>query len=171
MWPNGATTVATAAEGPCQGNALIVRRGSCAATNVASSSAFSARAKRTTMMLMTDDGIHIAGDNGGGRLRPFTTGDERTRQLARHGVQAREANRAAKRAGSEAVNVAVAAVRAAHDRGELGPTARAAAIDLIGRVVVGEIPVRHATDAVVLIRVLVEISRLEDTASMSVVDT
>jgi hypothetical protein len=114
------------------------------------------------MVNMTNDGGHIVGFNGGGRLRPFAPGEERTRQLARRGVEAREIKRAGKRATSEAVNVAVASVRAAHDRGELGPTARAAAIDLIGRVVVGEIPVRNATEAATLIRVLVDVARLED---------
>jgi hypothetical protein len=64
------------------------------------------------------------------------------------------------------VNVAVATVRAAHDRGELGTTARAAAIDLIGRVVVGEIPIRNGTDAANLIRVLVDVARLEENQPM-----
>jgi hypothetical protein len=113
-----------------------------------------------------NNGPSLVGFNGGGRLRPFVTGDERTRQLALRGVQAREAKRAARRADSEAVNVAVATVRAAHDRGELGPTARAAAIDLIGRVVMGEVPIRHATDAANLIRVLVDVARLEENQPM-----
>jgi hypothetical protein len=111
---------------------------------------------------VSDEPPIIVGFNGGGRLRPFVQGDERTRQLARRGVEAREIKRAGKRATSEAVNVAVASVRAAHDRGELGPAARAAAIDLIGRVCVGEIRVRHAGDAAILIRVLVDIARLEE---------
>jgi hypothetical protein len=101
------------------------------------------------------------GHNGGGVLRPFIAGDPRTKELGRKGAASRELRRAGRRSTSEAVSATMTALRTAHDRGTLGATAFAAAADLIGRVVTGEVTIRHASDAAELLRALVDIGRLE----------
>jgi hypothetical protein len=50
---------------------------------------------------------------------------------------------------------------ATYQRHELGPIAIAAAVDLIGRVTRGEIPVRNGGEVAELVRALVDIGRME----------
>jgi hypothetical protein len=53
-------------------------------------------------------------------------------------------------------------------REQLGPTAAAVAQDVIARVAVGEIKIRHAGDAADLLRVLVDVARIESGSPTSV---
>jgi hypothetical protein len=97
----------------------------------------------------------------GGVLHPVTAGSERARALARRSVAAREAKRAALRADTDAVAAHLRRIVTAYPRDQLGPAASALALDVIGRVARGEVKVRHAQDASELIRVLVDVARLE----------
>src|SRR5262249_4712145 len=72
------------------------------------------------------------------------------------------AKRAALRADTEAVASHLRRIINAYPREQLGPAAAALALDLIGRVARGEVSVRHAQDASELIRVLVDVARLEE---------
>jgi len=52
-------------------------------------------------------------------------------------------------------------VAGTYERAELGPMALAAAADLIGRVLRGDVPVRNGDEAASLLRALVDIGRIE----------
>jgi hypothetical protein len=102
---------------------------------------------------------------GAGNLRTFTKGDPRARAAAQRSAEVRRAKREAgalaQRAEAATTAAQLARLVEAHNRDNLGPVAAAAAIDLIGRVSAGEVPVRHAGDAAELVRVLVDVARLE----------
>jgi hypothetical protein len=98
----------------------------------------------------------------GGTLHPTVAGSERARALARRSVAAREAKRVALRADTDAIAAHLRRIIDAYPREQLGPAAASLALDLIGRVGRGEVKVRHAQDASDLIRVLVDVARLEE---------
>jgi hypothetical protein len=77
-------------------------------------------------------------------------------------VASREAKRAAVRADTNEVAAHLRRIVDLYPRAELGPAAAALALDIIGRVGRGEVKVRHAHDASELIRVLVDVARLEE---------
>jgi hypothetical protein len=96
-------------------------------------------------------------------LVPFVAGDPdgRAAEAARKSHAVRRAKRAMVRADAQAVAAHLRTLRDSHERDRLGESCAAAAADLVGRVTRGEIPVRHAGDAAELVRVLVDIARLE----------
>ena len=100
-------------------------------------------------------------------LRPFVKGDERTRQIARQGVLARQARAAARKRDVTTVAATLTAVADAVDRGTLGQHAAAVAGYVMGLVATGAVPIRHADDAASLLRVLVDVARLEEGAPTS----
>lgn len=97
------------------------------------------------------------------QLIPFTP--ETARIAAARSVEARRVKREAAKLADAATASEVAGVlasfRQSFERGDLGENAAAAASWLIGRVVTGRIPVRHASDAAALLTVLVDVARLE----------
>jgi hypothetical protein len=94
-------------------------------------------------------------------LKPFTKGDPRASEAGRRGAQAREAKRHAQRADNLAIAQRLRTLTAVHQRDDLGPQAAAVAADILGRISAGEIPCRHVGDAAELLRVLVDVARLE----------
>lgn len=104
-------------------------------------------------------------------LRPFVKGDARAAEMGKRGADARRAKRDAGRADVEAVALNLSRVRASFDRGDLGPTAAAVAAELLGRIASGEVPVRNGGEAAELLRVLVDVARIEagEATSTSVV--
>lgn len=92
-------------------------------------------------------------------LVPFTSDTARAAGL--RSADARRARKLAGRANAEQVASDVRTLAATYERGELGPIAIAAAVDLIGRVARGDVPIRNGSEAADLIRALVDIGRLE----------
>jgi hypothetical protein len=105
--------------------------------------------------------------NGTNNLQPFKKGDPRAIEAGRKGGQARRVRAELVRAETQKVAQHVATLAATFDREDLGPAAAAVAMELIGRVSRGEIPVRHAGDAAELVKVLVDVARLEAGESTS----
>lgn len=91
--------------------------------------------------------------------RRFTA--ENAREMARRSAESRARNRAAGRATPEEVARNLRALTGRYQRDQLGPTAFAAAVELVGRVATGEVPVRNAGEAAELLRALVDIGRME----------
>lgn len=92
-------------------------------------------------------------------LRPFTA--ETAVAAAAKSAEIRRAKRDARRKEAQSVARHLATLTAAHDRAQLGPVAAAAAMDCIGRVASGEVPIRNASEASEWVRVLVDVARLE----------
>jgi hypothetical protein len=105
--------------------------------------------------------------NGTANLQPFKKGDPRAIEAGRKGGQARRVRAELVRAETQKVAQHVATLATTFDREHLGPAAAAVAMELIGRVSRGEIPVRHAGDAAELVKVLVDVARLEAGESTS----
>jgi hypothetical protein len=105
--------------------------------------------------------------NGTNNLQPFKKGDPRAIEAGRKGGQARRVRAELARAETRKVAEHVATLATTFDRENLGPAAAAVAMELIGRVSRGEIPVRHAGDAAELVKVLVDVARLEAGESTS----
>ena len=115
-----------------------------------------------------DDGLDglDAGASSTGRpvpagLTPFVKGDGRAAAAARKG----NANRAARR-GLDRRTVGDAAavgrhVAATWSRRDVGPLAVGVACDLLARVAAGEVRARHVGDVAELLRVCVDVARLE----------
>jgi hypothetical protein len=93
------------------------------------------------------------------QLTPFTT--ETAREMGRRSGEARRAGKVARSKDVRTASAALVEVREAFDRDRLGPDAAAAAGYVIGRIVTGSIPIRHAEDAATLLRALVDVARLE----------
>ena len=100
-------------------------------------------------------------------LTPFVAGDPRTLEISRQGVAARKARTASRRRDVKTVAATLSAVADAVDRDSLGHHAAAVAGYVMGLVTTGAVPVRHAGDAAELIRVLVDVARLEEGAPTS----
>jgi hypothetical protein len=104
-------------------------------------------------------------------LQPFTKGDNRASELGKRGAAARKA----KREATQLVTVRDASVGAElvdtltsrYDRDKLGGAAAAAVQHLIANVTSGAVPIKDATDAANLIRVLFDVARLEEGQSTS----
>ena len=96
----------------------------------------------------------------GGRLVPFVKGDERARELGRLGGQKRAAQAAIKAGDSEALRSVLDSAASTFKRGDLGPYCIAVAGTILGRIQTGAIKV-PGSDAAALLRVLVDIARLE----------
>jgi hypothetical protein len=92
-------------------------------------------------------------------LRPFTP--ETAVAAAAKSAEIRRAKRDARRKEAQSVARHLATLTAVHDRAQLGPIAAAAAMDCIGRVASGEVPIRNASEAAEWVRVLVDVARLE----------
>jgi hypothetical protein len=105
--------------------------------------------------------------NGVANLQPFQKGDPRASEAGRRGAAAKRAKREIERASSQETSAHIATLVTTYTREDLGPAAAAAAVELIGRVSRGEIPVRHAGDAAELVKVLVDVARLEAGESTS----
>lgn len=103
---------------------------------------------------------------GMGNLTPFDS--ERAKRASALGVQAKRAKRLATSAAVSEVVGNLATVRDTLARDELGGSCAAAAQWVVARVVAGQIPVRHAGDAAELLRVLVDVARLEEGSATSV---
>lgn len=106
--------------------------------------------------------------NGGGKLTPFVKGDGRAVEAGRRSAESRRAKRLAERATVDTLASDLRALASTFQRGDLGPVALGAALDMIGRVQRGEVSVRDPAEWV---RVLVDVARLEagDPTSASVV--
>ena len=109
----------------------------------------------------TEPGGELVRQPHGGALRPFTAGDPRAAAGRAKGLATLREQRALKSARVGDVKSLLSDLVAACPRDHLGPVAAAVAQDLIARVVTGEIIVRHAGDAADLLRVLVDVARLE----------
>jgi hypothetical protein len=105
------------------------------------------------LVVVDRDGIARPG------LRPFDS--DRARDAAHRSAEVRRAKRSAQRADVAAIAGELRLLAAAHERADLGPMAMAAAADLIGRVVRGDVPVRNGGEAAELLRALVDVGRLE----------
>lgn len=92
-------------------------------------------------------------------LKPFTT--ETSRAAAQRSAEVRRVKRDARRKEAQSVARHLATLTDVHDRDRLGPIAAAAAMDCIGRVSSGEVPIRNASEAAEWVRVLVDVARLE----------
>jgi hypothetical protein len=109
--------------------------------------------ERPVLVVVDRDGVSRPG------LRPFDS--ERARAAAHRSADSRRAKAAIVRAQPDAIAGELRKLAAVHERGELGPMALAAAADLIGRVVRGDVPVRNGGEAAELLRALVDIGRIE----------
>jgi hypothetical protein len=92
-------------------------------------------------------------------LTPFDS--ERAREAGRRSGEAKRARALAKRETVDDIAVGLRTLAATYRREELAPIAIGAAIDLIGRVTRGEIPVRNGSEVAELVRALVDIGRME----------
>jgi hypothetical protein len=97
--------------------------------------------------------------NGRAGMVRFTS--ESARAAALRSAEVRRAKRAHKQATAAGTARELALLAQAHERGDLGGIAMAAAAELIGRVVRGDVPVRNGDEAAGLLRALVDIGRLE----------
>jgi hypothetical protein len=105
------------------------------------------------LVVIDRDGIPRPG------LRPFDS--ERARSAGRRSADARRARAMVGRAAPDVVARELRQVAGTYERAELGPMAMAAAADLIGRVVRGDVPVRNGGEAAELLRALVDVARIE----------
>ena len=99
-------------------------------------------------------------------LQPFTKGDPRAVAAGKKSVEARRAKREATAlvkvveadAGAELVDRLITR----YERAKLGEAAAAAAQHLIARLSSGEIPIKDATDLANVLKVLFDMTRLEE---------
>lgn len=112
---------------------------------------------------MTDQPAETrAGRNG--QLKVITT-TERARELGKKSAAARIARREAERAGnisrSREAGQHLQALMQSFQRADLGPAASAVAQQTLHRIATGEIPIRNGSEAAEILRVTVDIARLE----------
>ena len=116
-----------------------------------------------------DDGDDVGKDEDGrgksagstANLRPFRKGDPAASIAGRKGAETRRAKRAITRAETVAVAKHLQLLALSYERDQLGDSAAALAMEMIGRVSRGEIPVRNGSEAAELVRVLVDVARIE----------
>jgi hypothetical protein len=91
--------------------------------------------------------------------------------MGKRGAEARARKRQAERAASAEVLDGLRSLANTVRRDDLGPMALAVAVDTLGRLARGEIPIRNAGEAADLVRVLVDVARIEsgDPTSQSIV--
>lgn len=99
-------------------------------------------------------------------LTPFDS--ERAKIAAAKSVEARRAKRARDRATTSDLADSLATLRDTFERDNLGENAAAVGNWVLGRVALGKVPIRHAGDAADLLRVLVDVARLEAGEATSV---
>lgn len=108
------------------------------------------------------DGETRAGRNN--QLKVITT-TERARELGKKSAAARIARREAERAGnisrSREAGAHLQALMQSFQRADLGPAASAVAQQTLHRIATGEIPIRNGSEAAEILRVTVDIARLE----------
>ncbi len=104
-------------------------------------------------------------------LQPFKKGDNRASEMGKRGAEARKAKReaAALVTVKDATTGAelVATLTSRYDRATLGEVSAAAVQHLIANVISGAVPIKDATDAANLIKVLFDVARLEEGQSTS----
>ena len=93
-------------------------------------------------------------------LRPFK--DSAAASAAgKKGAETRRAKALLKQADSKALSAQLKLIRSTFSRDDLGPTAAALATHVMANISAGNIPIRHAGEAAELLRVLVDVARLE----------
>lgn len=107
----------------------------------------------------------IDSDHAGTRnLKPITS-RERAVELGKKSAAARQARREVERAGNVAkakqAGEQLAYLMASFKRDDLGPAASAVAQQTLHRIATGEIPIRNGSEAAEILRVTVDIARLE----------
>lgn len=108
-------------------------------------------------------------------LTPFIEGDSRAVIAGKKSGEVRRARAVAERAkrSEDALTLAshLATFTQTFDRTDVGAQAAAVAQMILARIAANQIPIRHAADAAELLRVLVDVTRLEEglhtTASLS----
>jgi len=99
--------------------------------------------------------------HGRGKITPFRPGDPVAARGRRLGQAAQREAAVLRRAKITELRDLVADAIEAHPRERLGPAAAAAASSVIASVLTGDVRIRHGEDAAALIRVLVDVARLE----------
>ncbi len=94
-------------------------------------------------------------------LRDHTFTTETARLAGKKSAEARRAKRAIAEREAKTLAQQLDSVRTAFGRGELGPAASAVAGYVMSLVVTDNVKIRHGEDAAALLRVLVDIARLE----------
>lgn len=94
-------------------------------------------------------------------LTPFAKGDGRASEAGRKGAETRRAKAQARHVDNVTMVNTLRTLATAIERDELGTLTLGVAVYVLGRVATGQVPIRHASDAAELVRVLVDIARLE----------
>jgi hypothetical protein len=97
----------------------------------------------------------------GGQLKPFTRGDPVAAAGRAKGAAAQREARLLRASKVRDVRELLSDLVDGLPRRQLGPTAAAVAQEVMARVAIGEIKIRHGGDAADLIRVLVDVARVE----------
>lgn len=104
-------------------------------------------------------------------LQPFAKGDPRAVEAGRKGAevkrQKREALKIVRVADARAGAAILATLTEGYQRDQLGASAAGAAQHVIARIANGEIPIKDASDAAALLKVLHDMTRLEEGQSTS----
>ena len=112
-------------------------------------------------MTLTDEPVK-AGVNG--NLRPITSREQAV-ELGKKSAAARRARREAERAGNPSrakeAGEQLQSLMQSFNRQDLGPAASAVAQQTLHRIATGEIPIRNGSEAAEILRVTVDIARLE----------
>ena len=117
----------------------------------------------------------MAGAGSHDQLTPFVKGDERAREAGRKSVEVRRQKALANKV-QEAKNATdlaqhLATFTTTFSRDDIGAQAAAVGQMILARLAANQIPIRHAADAAELLKVLVDVTRLEEglhtTASLS----
>lgn len=110
--------------------------------------------------------VYAGGMGNTAGLKPFTPGDPRASELGKRGAAARKAKKEAtqlvKVQDAEQGALELDRLVTRYERERLSVAAAAAVQHTIARVVAGDIPVKDATDAANLIKVLFDVARLEE---------
>ena len=112
------------------------------------------------------------GNNGNSaQLQPFTKGDPRAVAAGKKSVEVRRqraiAEKAAQAADASTLAGHLATFSATFQRDDLGQQTAAVAAMILAKLAAGQVPIRHAGDAAELLKVLVDITRLEEGQSTS----
>ena len=102
----------------------------------------------------------MSGAGNTANLRPFVKGDPRAVEAGKRSVEARRARATIATDGTSALRRELDTVTATFERGELGAQAAAVAGLLLAKVAAGVITVK-GPDVAALLRVLVDVARLE----------